>query len=51
MRGVEDPNRFLLLVGWDSVEDHQAWQQTHVEEFLGKLNPHVSSPPDIKHFE
>jgi len=51
MRGVEDPNRFLLLVEWDSVENHQAWQRSHVDQFLGKLNPHLSSPPDIKHFK
>lgn len=40
-RGVEDNNRFLLTVDWDSVEDHQAWQAAHVEEFLGVAGPHI----------
>ena len=51
LRGIEATDRFLLLAKWDSVGDHEAWQQAHVGEFLGILNPYLSSPPDIKHFE
>jgi len=51
LRGIEDTDRFLLLAKWDSVRDHETWQQAHVDEFLGTLNPYLSSPPDIKHFE
>lgn len=49
-RGIEDTNRFLLTVDWDSVEDHQAWQAAHVEGFLGAVSPHIEGLPDIKHF-
>jgi heme-degrading monooxygenase HmoA len=51
LRGVEDRDRFLLLAKWDSVADHERWQRAHVDEFLGTLNPYLSGPPDIKHFE
>ena len=51
LRGIEDPNRFLLLARWDSVGDHERWQQAHVDEFLEALTPYLSGPPDIKHFE
>jgi heme-degrading monooxygenase HmoA len=51
LRGIEETDRFLLLAKWDSVGDHEAWQQAHVDEFLRTLNPYLSSPPDIKHFE
>jgi heme-degrading monooxygenase HmoA len=51
LRGLEDTDRFLILAKWDSVADHERWQESHVGEFLGALNPHLSGPPDIKHFE
>jgi heme-degrading monooxygenase HmoA len=51
LRGIEDTDRFLLLAKWDSVRDHEKWQQAHVDEFLGTLSSYLSSPPDIKHFE
>jgi len=50
LRGIEDTGRFLLLAKWDSVGDHETWQQAHVGEFLGILDPYLSSSPDIKHF-
>jgi heme-degrading monooxygenase HmoA len=50
LRGIEDTDRFLILARWDSVGDHEKWQESHVAEFLGALGPHLSAPPDIKHF-
>ena len=50
-RGIEDANRFLLTVNWDSVDEHVAWQQANVAAFLDVLNPYLSGLPDIKHFE
>lgn len=49
-RGVEDEKRFLITAQWDSVDDHLRWQADHAAEFLGVLGPHISGPPDIKHF-
>ena len=49
-RGVEDPDRYLLTVEWDSVDDHMNWQKAHAAQFLGILQPMLVRPPDIKHF-
>jgi len=51
LRGIETPDRFLLIARWDSVADHERWQEAHVKEFLEALTPHLSASPDIKHFE
>ena len=50
-RGIEDPDRFLLTVNWESVDDHANWQKENVSEFLAVLNPYLDGMPDIKHFE
>ena len=50
-RGIEDPNRYLLTVKWDSVEDHVAWQKANVGDFLKALSDHISGKPEITHFQ
>lgn len=49
-RGVEEPQRYLLSVKWESIEHHAAWQKAHGEEFLGAIGPYLDGGPDIKHF-
>ena len=49
-RGVEDPDRFLLTVEWNSVDDHTEWQKQNVNQFLERLDPFINGKPDIKHF-
>lgn len=50
--GVESPNRFVLLVEWDSVEAHE-------ENFRGSdrftrwraaIGPFFAEPPRVEHF-
>lgn len=52
-RCVEDPDRFLLLVEWDTLE-------AHTEGFRGSpafaewrriLGPLFAAPPDVLHYE
>jgi quinol monooxygenase YgiN len=50
-RGVENPDRYLLSVMWESVEDHTNWQQANGPDFLEALGPYIVGPPDIKHFQ
>ena len=50
-RGIEDPNRFMLVAEWDSVEAHQAWQRDNVGDFVGALNDYLAKPPEISHFQ
>jgi heme-degrading monooxygenase HmoA len=50
MRGIEDPARFLLMVDWDTKDDHMAWMAANETQFLGMLMPFLAGKPDIKHF-
>jgi heme-degrading monooxygenase HmoA len=50
VRGVELPDRYLMLVDWDSVDDHMAWMKANEAAFLGAVGPFIKGPPDIKHF-
>lgn len=52
-RGVERPDRYLLLVQWERLEDH-------VDGFRGSeaflrwrelIGPFFESPPDVEHYE
>jgi len=52
-RCIEVENRYLLLIGWDRLEDH-------IEGFRGSpdyprwralLEPSFDSPPTVEHFE
>ncbi len=52
-RCVESPSRFLLLVGWDTVE-------AHTEDFRGSaafgrwralVGPFFAGPPQVDHYE
>ena len=49
--GVEEPNTYLLLITWDSVEAHQAWTTTaDFDEFRGLIGPFVTGAPAVLHF-
>jgi heme-degrading monooxygenase HmoA len=50
LRGVEQPDRYALLVDWDSRDDHMAWMAVNESGFLGAIGPFIVAPPDIKHF-
>lgn len=49
-RGVEQPNRYLLSIEWQSVQHHTEWQKAHAKAFLEALGPHLERDPDIEHF-
>lgn len=49
-RGVEQPQRYVLLVDCESVDHHTAWMKLNETAFLGAIGPFVVSPPDIAHF-
>jgi len=50
LRGVEQPNRFVMLVDWDSRDDHMAWMGANESAFMGAIGDYIAGPPDIKHF-
>jgi heme-degrading monooxygenase HmoA len=50
-RGVELPERFILLLDWDAVADHHAWMAVNETAFLGAVGPYILGKPDIKHYQ
>ncbi|MGH8525297.1 MAG: antibiotic biosynthesis monooxygenase family protein [Gammaproteobacteria bacterium] len=50
-RGVERPNRYLLLLEWNSVEDHVAFTTTEpFADFRTLAGPFFSEKPAMEHF-
>jgi heme-degrading monooxygenase HmoA len=50
--GIETPDRFVLLVEWDSVEVHEANFRA-TERFTAwraLIGPYFSGPPRVEHF-
>ncbi|MEU6407820.1 antibiotic biosynthesis monooxygenase [Microbispora sp. NPDC046933] len=52
-RGVERPDVFLLLVGWDTVEDHTVGFRGSelYEHWRELLHPFFTAPARVEHFE
>jgi heme-degrading monooxygenase HmoA len=51
-RGIETPNRYLLLLEWDTLEDHTVGFRES-ELFLRwrqLIGPFFASAPDVEHF-
>ncbi|GAA2098493.1 hypothetical protein GCM10009841_11730 [Microlunatus panaciterrae] len=51
--GIESPNRFVLLVEWDSVEIHeQNFRATdRFVTWRGAIGPYFAHPPLVEHFD
>jgi len=52
-RGVENPERYLLLIHWDTLEDHTIGfrQSTLFTEWRAIVGPFFAVPPVVEHFE
>jgi heme-degrading monooxygenase HmoA len=51
--GIESPDRFVLMVEWDSVEAHeQNFRATErFATWRGAIGPFFAGPPLVEHFE
>lgn len=50
-QGVETPTRFVLLVEWDSVADHDAFRSSLAfGQWRALIGPHFAGPPHVEHF-
>jgi heme-degrading monooxygenase HmoA len=51
-KGVESPERYVLTVLWETVEDHMVtYMQTPEREVLrSSLAPFFAKPPHMQHF-
>ena len=52
-RGIESPERYILQVFWDTLEDHTvAFRQGPLfPEWLAIVGRFVAAPPAVEHFE
>lgn len=50
--GIESPNRFVLLVEWDSVEAHlENFRATdRFTQWRAAIGPFFAGPPHVEHF-
>lgn len=49
--GIETPTRFVLLVEWDSVADHEAFRAgDDFPRWRALVGPHFATPPHVEHF-
>ena len=50
---VESPARYLLMIYWDTLEDHTVGfrQSPAFAEWRAIVGPFFASPPHVEHFE
>jgi len=52
-RGIESPDRYLLLVGWETLEDHVPGfrESPAFAEWRSHIQPYFDGQPAVDHFE
>ena len=52
-RSVEAPQRYRLVVGWDTVEDHMVHfrESDAFQAWRALVGPHFAGPPRVEHVE
>ena len=52
-RGVESPERFVLMVFWETLEDHTVHFRGGplFAEWRAIVGPFFAAPPEVEHFE
>jgi heme-degrading monooxygenase HmoA len=50
-RGVERPGEYLLLVGWDTLDDHTAFRSSDAfPQWRAPIQPFFAAAPEMEHF-
>lgn len=52
-RGVESPERYVLMIYWDTLEDHTVGFRGGplFAQWRGIVGPFFAAPPVVEHFE
>ena len=52
-KGIENPERYLLMISWDTLEDHTIGfrQGPLFQQWRAIVGPFFASPPAVEHFE
>lgn len=51
-KGIDSPDRYLLMIFWDTVEDHTVGfrQSPAFQEWRGIVGSYFAVPPTVEHF-
>lgn len=51
-RGIEQPSTYLLLIEWDTVEDHmQGFRESELfTRWRELIGPYFASAPEVEHY-
>lgn len=52
-RGIETPDRYILMIFWDTLEDHTVHfrQSPAFAEWRAIVGPFFALPPAVEHFD
>ena len=52
-KGIENPERYILQIFWDTLEDHTVGfrESPDFAEWRAIVGPFFASPPVVEHFE
>lgn len=52
-KGIEHPERYVLMIFWDTLEDHTVHfrQSPAFAEWRAIVGPFFAAPPTVEHFE
>ncbi|MCA1607639.1 MAG: antibiotic biosynthesis monooxygenase [Acidobacteria bacterium] len=53
LRGIEDANRFIVIIEWDSIEGHEQGFTNSADfpQFITPLRPYLQYIEEMKHYE
>jgi quinol monooxygenase YgiN len=52
IRGVEEPDKIILLIEWASIEAHHAFRDSNTyRQYRATIQDHLSGTPTFSHFE
>ncbi|WP_025917758.1 antibiotic biosynthesis monooxygenase [Herminiimonas sp. CN] len=51
-RGIESPERYVLMIFWDTLENHTVdfRESNAFQEWRSIVGPYFASPPVVEHF-
>ena len=51
-KSIESPERYLLMIYWDTVENHTVdfRESPAFQEWRSYVGPHFAAPPAVEHF-
>jgi len=52
-KGIESPDRYLLIAFWDTLEDHTIGfrQSPRFQQWRAIVGPYFAAPPVVEHFD